>query len=120
MKYYKLIYKDKFSNGLTCAGYAKGYKIYILNKYKNDVGILEHEKTHVRQWFYFLTFPFSFLYSNFKWFKLWAEVQAYKVQLKNNPPEWPDYTELYAKFIVKNYKLGNYKTQEEVVKMLRA
>jgi len=102
MKYYDLHYMPKFDRPI--GGYAKRWKIYILEKYRNDKGILEHEKCHVRQWYFTLGIH-SILYRFADWYKLWAEVQAYKIQLKTNPPEWPDYTDLYAKFITNNYGL---------------
>jgi len=55
MKYYSLKYTDKMPHDWT-GGYAKAWFIRIRPKYKDDRGLLEHEKTHVRQWFFTLGF----------------------------------------------------------------
>lgn len=49
MKYYLIKYADKLANGF--GGTAQGPLIKILTKYKDDDGLLEHEKVHVRQWY---------------------------------------------------------------------
>lgn len=49
MKYYLIKYADKLANGF--GGTAQGPLIKILTKYKDDDGLLEHEKAHVRQWY---------------------------------------------------------------------
>jgi len=53
------------------AAYTIGVLILIRPKYKNDKGLLEHEKVHVRQ----------FLHLKKSW-GLTAEVEAYREQLK--------------------------------------
>ena len=52
MKYYSLRYTAKISNTFT--GTTQGPIIKILPKYKDDIGLLEHEKTHVQQWYFWL------------------------------------------------------------------
>ena len=49
MKFYLVHYTEKLANGF--GGTAQGPLIKILSKYKDDAGLLEHEKTHVRQWY---------------------------------------------------------------------
>ena len=49
MQFYFVQYTDKLANGF--GGTAQGPVIKILSKYKDDAGLLEHEKTHVRQWY---------------------------------------------------------------------
>lgn len=114
-------------------GCANGPVIRILEKYRNDVGIHEHELLHVKQWAawsilmipllyvlysinrldlaYLAVIPLSlhsFLYMTFPKYKLWAEVQAYKVQAAqykdNRKP-------LFADYISKNYSLNITKEQ---------
>lgn len=114
-------------------GCANGPVIRILEKYRNDIGLHEHELLHVKQWaaWSILTIPLlyvlysinrldlaylaviplsihSFLYMIFPKYKLWAEVQAYKVQAAqykdNRKP-------LFAEYISKNYSLNITKEQ---------
>ena len=49
MKYYVIDFTEKLPSGF--GGTAQGPIIKILPKYKDDAGLLEHEKTHVRQWY---------------------------------------------------------------------
>ena len=49
MKFYLVHYTEKLANGF--GGTAQGPLIKILSKYKDDAGLLAHEKTHVRQWY---------------------------------------------------------------------
>ena len=49
MKFYLVHYTEKLANGFV--GTAQGPLIKILSKYKDDAGLLAHEKTHVRQWY---------------------------------------------------------------------
>lgn len=48
MRYYRV----KFTNDIPAGfgGQANGPFVRILKKYRHDQGLLEHEKTHVRQW----------------------------------------------------------------------
>ena len=47
MKYYLVKSSKKLPNGF--GGTAQGPLINMLSKYKDDAGLLEHEKTNVRQ-----------------------------------------------------------------------
>ena len=49
MKFYLVHYTEKLANGF--GGTTQGPLIKILSKYKDDAGLLAHEKTHVRQWY---------------------------------------------------------------------
>ena len=49
MKYYLLQLSESLPNGF--GGTAQGPLIKLLPQYQHDVGLLEHEKTHVRQWY---------------------------------------------------------------------
>ncbi len=104
MKYYLLRFKDgipdKFS-GQTCWMF-----IWIRPKLSNDIGLLEHEKAHVRQWYFWLAvglllgtmlnllvspslwpllglapFLHQLLYKFVRPYRCWCEVQAYRKQI---------------------------------------
>lgn len=49
MNYYWVKYSDEVPEHF--GGLASGPLIRIRPKYKGDAGLLEHEKTHVRQWY---------------------------------------------------------------------
>lgn len=114
MKYYKLRFVSSMSDGF--GGKASMWKIKILNKYRNDKGLLEHEKWHVRCWYYCLAatwlaaaavyacgpdgwwFPLLLLgpwthgtlYRN-KYFRKWSEIRAYRIQLKASSYHSPQF-----------------------------
>ena len=104
MNYYLVKVTEKIVNGF--GGTAQGPIIKILPKYKDDIGLLEHEKVHVRQWYAWLALglligtlltllvspslwplfglaPFlhSLLYKFVRPYRRWCEVQAYRKQL---------------------------------------
>ncbi|WP_278940774.1 hypothetical protein [Pseudomonas helleri] len=87
-------------------GTAQGPIIKMLSKYKGDTGLIEHEKTHVRQWYAALVIwlllcalltllvspslwplfglsPFlhQLLYKLVRPYRCWCEVQAYRKQI---------------------------------------
>ena len=94
------------------AGCARGPIIFIRPEYRNDAGLLAHEKTHRAQWF--LTFGLhSFLYLLAERYRLWSEVEAYKVQLEHSPGR----EDLFAKFIAEDYDLDI--TQAEALELLK-
>lgn len=92
----------------------RGPFIFIRPEYKDDKGIIEHEKVHRAQWLRTLGLH-SFLYLFSKSYKLKAEVEAYRKQAEvqglHNLPN-------FAKAIVKYYGLNV--TEEEVLKLLQA
>ena len=93
------------------AGCARGPFIFIRPEYKNDIGLIEHEKVHVEQWY--RTFGFhSLLYLISKKYRLKSEVEAYKKQLEYSPRE----ADLYALFISTNYNINI--TKDEAKKLL--
>jgi hypothetical protein len=113
VKYYDLHYFERFADKPSwVGGYAKRWKIYILEKYRNDKGILEHEKCHVRQWWYTLGL-FGILY-RFEWFRLWSEVQAYKLQIACY--DYKNY-KFFAQMLANRYNLDI--TEEEALQKLR-
>ena len=126
MKYYKLEYTDNIKDGF--GGQASMWRIKILHKYKNDVGLLEHEKFHVRCWWYCLAATWlvalvlffagayvwwpavlgvgpwmhGILYRN-KYFRKMVEVQAYKIQLKKGSYPNADFA---VRLLANKYNLG--------------
>jgi hypothetical protein len=119
-------------------GYAKWFYIAIRPKYRDDKGIHEHEKEHVKQWWLttilaaviigaicyrtgysyaymgFSVSVFQILYLVIPWFKLQMEVEAYRQQLKHYAD---DRVPLFAKFIATKYDLKI--TAEEAEQLLR-
>ena len=104
MNYYWLKLVRKLPHGFGST--AQGPIIKLLTKYKDDVGLLEHEKTHVRQWYAVLGIglllctllmlfvstalwplyglaPFShqLLYKVVRPYRRWCEVKAYRKQI---------------------------------------
>ena len=104
MKYYVIDFTEKLPSGF--GGTTQGPIIKILPKYKDDAGLLEHEKTHVRQWYAVLAIglllctlltlvvspalwplyglaPFlhPLLYKFLRPYRRWCEVRAYRKQI---------------------------------------
>lgn len=120
-------------------GDARGPVIRILEKYRNDRGIYEHELVHVKQWaalaslgllwalgcvgagymqYANLGIPalilHPLLYTVVPHYKLWSEVQAYREQAKHYAD---DRRSLFAQFIVESY--GLKVTHADVLQLLR-
>lgn len=94
-----IFYTDRFVPE-KAAGCARGPFIFIRPKYKDDIGLLEHEKVHVRQWY--RTFGLhSFLYLFSEKYRLKSEVEAYRKQL-----EYSDDIDLFAKYISEDYNIN--------------
>jgi hypothetical protein len=81
-------------------GRAHGPVILIKKKHRDDKGIHEHELEHVKQWCVTLTLH-PLLYKFSKKYRLWAELRAYKKQLKHNPEN----RVTYAGFVATRYGL---------------
>lgn len=104
MKYYLIQLSGKLPNGF--GGTTQGPLIKLLTKYKDDVGLIEHEKMHVRQWYAMLgaglllctlltllmlpslwplyglaPFGHQMLYKFVRPYRRWCEVQAYRKQI---------------------------------------
>lgn len=126
MKYYLIKYTEKIEGGF--GGTAQGPLIKILSKYRGDTGLIEHEKTHVRQWYAVLAIglllcslltqlvapslwplcglaPFlhQLLYKFVRSYRRWCEVRAYRKQIAQG-----DYasTEFAVVALVDKYDLG--------------
>lgn len=137
MKYYKLIYTDSIKDGF--GGKADMWKIRILEKYRNDKGLLEHEKFHVRCWWYCLLaswlistvclltglkgiallflvlgpFVHQLIYRN-KYFRRMVEAKAYRIQIKEG-----NYAsnEFAIKAMMSKYGFGM--SRDEAIKILK-
>ncbi len=126
------------------AGVAKLFVVRIRPAYKNDVGLHKHELEHVKQWWMF-TIPsmvaifalahlhyglpmldaglcsllgalvYHLAYDMIPAFRLWCEVQAYRVQLRYCAT---DESARFAKFIATAY--GLKVNEAEVLVRLRA
>ncbi len=115
MKYYTLKITDDLPEGF--AGTATAWFIKIRPAYKDDIGLLEHEKTHCRQFWRTLGFH-VFLYGHLDSYTLKCEVEAYREQLC-----WPPATshivqsrQRYAEFLASKYGLKI--TVEEALRLL--
>jgi len=97
-------------------GYAKGPYIRLRTKYKGtDEGILQHELTHVKQWYRSLMYFHPILYLVSKRYRLWSEVEAYKVQ-SNYYDDPAAKLKRFAKFISTRYNLAI--TEKEALRRL--
>ena len=110
---YIIIYTSRFIP-LWAAGCTYGPVILIRPEYRNDKGLLEHERVHVKQWIRTLGLH-GYLYLFIKSYRLKAEVEAYKEQLKHYAD---DRTLLFAGFIAGRYELDV--SVIEAVELLRA
>lgn len=102
MRYYSVKYKS----GRSHPGTQEFWKITIDSKHEGDLGLLEHEKLHVQNWYavtilcllivgalaYWVApiigwlavlapFAKKALYRT-QWFRVWEELRSYKAQLK--------------------------------------
>jgi hypothetical protein len=75
-----VIYSDNLPPDI--GGQAHGPVVVIREKYKDDEGLLRHELTHVWQWWLTLGFH-PLLYLFVRPYRLWAEVAAYRRQMKH-------------------------------------
>lgn len=106
---FSLKYTDNVKSGF--AGETKAWFIKIRPSYKDDAGLLEHEKIHVKQYWRTLGFHALF-YALSKAYRLRSEVEAYKKQLELSPSNGAK----FAQFIATKYRLNV--TQEEAYDLL--
>ncbi len=110
-----MLYKVIYINKLIPAKFAAktiGPIILIRPSHKDDTGLLEHEKVHVRQfWSTLGLFGIPYLLS--KKYRLKYELAAYKEQLKYYAT---DKRSLFAHYLATKYNLNI--TQEEALKLL--
>ena len=94
-------------------GRANGPVIRILESYRDDEGIYQHELVHVKQWLRTLGLH-GFMYLLSDSYKLRAEVEAYREQARYYSD---DRIPMFAGFIAENYELTI--SPEEALKELR-
>lgn len=98
-----VFYTERFTN---MAGMTVGPLVFIRPEYRDDIGLLEHEKVHVRQFYRYG--PLALMYFVSKKWRLRMEVEAYREQL-NHPPALNNRdgaADLYASFLVDDYGLS--------------
>lgn len=106
-----VIYTNRFIPS-RYSGFTLGPLILIRPKNRDDVGLLEHEKVHVRQFWRTLGLSgIGYMFS--KRLRLKAEVEAYREQLKHYAV---DRKPLFAHYLATKYNLGI--TQEEALLLL--
>ena len=111
-----IIYTDKLSAAVF-GGTSKFCFIKIRPRYKDDIGLLNHELTHVKQ-FYRLSLLHGILVRFSKKYRLKIELEAYKNQLLSYPVEDRERKILYfAKFMSERYDID--KTVDECYKLLK-
>jgi hypothetical protein len=93
--------------------YTRGPFVFVRPEHKNDLGLIAHEKVHVRQWFCTLMLhPLLYLISDK--YKLNSEVEAYKEQLKHYPKSTQENNLiLFSGYLANNYNLNI--TQDEAM-----
>ena len=127
-------------------GDSKLFRIRLNPKYKDDVGLIAHEYTHVKQWYTGFAFGLSLvalmylisgredyayyafcvspfwkglLYTFVKPCRLYLEVQAFAKQISVSPDEHREYyIKAYAKSLAESYDLSV--SEEDAAKKLRA
>lgn len=77
-----IFYTDNLPEGV--GGCANAFVVRIKTKYREDMGILNHELCHVWQWWFTLGVG-GILYRFSRAYRLWAEAQAYRVQMRYPP-----------------------------------
>lgn len=127
---YLLWYTDSLPE--TVGGRTMMFTVRLRPKYKDDEGILKHEETHVKQ-YWIMTLPLlaligiggffyqiiwavlslciiaqPIIYQISKSYRKWAEVKAYKEQLKYPPATGNReyYWFIYVVALAQHYKLG--------------
>ena len=117
-----MIYSIKYTDDMPdhFSGQAKAWFIKIRPRCKDDQGLLEHEKVHVRQFWRTLGFNALFCLVS-KRYKLAGEVEAYKEQLR-----WPPATtnvdlfrQYYAEFIADQDRYGLDISVSEAYELLK-
>lgn len=80
MLYTLFITNDNIPEG--SAGCAKAWFIYIRPGYQNDIGLIEHEKMHIWQFWRTLCLFHIWAYRFSKRYRLNCEVEAFRKQLE--------------------------------------
>lgn len=92
----------------------RGFLIFIRPEYRNDKGLLEHEKVHRRQWLRTLGLH-SLLYLFVEDYRLHAEVEAFREQARHYPE---DRMPRFAQLLASNYLIDI--TEDEALDALKS
>lgn len=111
MRAWLTFYTDRFIPE-KFGGMCVAILIFIRPKYRDDIGLLRHEETHRRQWLLTIGL-YTVLYPLCRRFRQWAEVEAYREQLKHYPD---DRSWRLAEFLATKYDLAL--TQAEAHRLL--
>ena len=110
MTQYPLIF---YTSNIKHHGETRGPVIFIKPQYQDDKGLHAHELTHVKQWFRTLGVH-SILYLFSRLYRLKAEAEAYREQLKHYSD---DRSALFAYYLANDY--GFEISQEEAMRLLK-
>jgi len=101
-----VFYVEKVRDGF--AGVSYGFFIKIAEKYKDDIGLLNHELHHCKQFYATGGVVHAFLYAFVSRYKYWAELTAYRVQLKSavDDADRERLVKKFAYFIANKYNLN--------------
>ena len=97
-----VFYVDKLKSGF--AGFTNAFVVRILKSKINDRSILEHELTHVKQWYRTLGLH-GILYLVSKKYRYRAELEAYRHQLKFVKNKYLS-ADRFASYISRKYNLN--------------
>lgn len=106
MKLYKampVIYTDSLPKHV--GGRCKSFVSFIRPKYKNDIGLHEHEYTHFKQTWKGLLFIHIALYKGSKTYRMKCEAEAFAAQLKHSVDTIRDLNH-FSRILATRYSLG--------------
>ncbi len=106
-----VIYTERLSKGVAALSISPCF-VLVRESKRDDVGLIQHEFHHIKQFWKNPFTPFIYLLSSSFRFKI--EVEAYVVQNRFNAT---DRLPLYASFLAKNYRLKF--TEKEALEALR-
>lgn len=86
---------------LFADGFSPCVCIFIKEAFRNDVGLHQHELTHIEQAYRLALIPHGILYLLSKRYRQWAEVEAYKVSISYGMSP-----ERAAQLLATEYRLG--------------
>lgn len=97
-----VVYTDRIKNGF--AGCANAMVVRIRPAFKDNEGLLQHERVHVRQAYRLLFLIHALLYLLIAPYRLRAEVEAYRKQLEYSADR-DAAVAVFAFFICDKYRL---------------
>jgi len=88
----RILYVDSLPSGF--GGQVNWLTVRILKKYENDKGLLMHELEHIKQAWCLLFVFHILLYRYNRGYRQWAEVKAYRKQMKYTMYDGKTYMDL--------------------------